>query len=75
MKKLDTLAIKAKLTVENKIEQFLSKKRSGDSHFVAIAFTLLIVVAIALIFRGQITTLMENIFKVVGDSINDTIGG
>lgn len=75
MKKLDALVIKSKFCVKNKIDDLLSRKRKGDSYFVAIAFALLLVIGIAVIYRDRLGSLMNSIFNKVDGNINNTING
>lgn len=75
MKKLDALVIKTKFCLKNKIDELLSQKRKGESHFVAVAFMLLIVAIIARAFKTNITQFMENIWKNVTDGITNTLNG
>lgn len=75
MKKLDALVIKTKFCLKNKIDELLSQKRKGESHFVAVAFMLLIVALIAHAFKTNITQFMENIWKNVTDGITNTLNG
>lgn len=73
MKKLDALVIETKFYAKNKIDELLSHKRKGDSHFVANAFMLLIVVIVAAKFKTNIIQFMENIWKNVTDGITNTL--
>ena len=67
MKKLlDKMVINAMI----KAEAILEKKENGDSHFLAIAVALILVVVIGLLFKTQLVALFNNIFTQTANKVN-----
>ena len=46
----------------NKVKEKMQKKVTGDSHFLAVAVVMIIVVVIAALFRTQLTAIYSDVF-------------
>ena len=67
MKKfLDKICINAMIKATSLVE----KKENGDSHFLAIAVALILVVVIGLLFKTQLTALFNSIFTQATTKVN-----
>lgn len=54
----------------NKAWELKDKKVEGDSHFLAIAVALILVVVIGLLFKTQLTALFNSIFTNTTTKVN-----
>lgn len=72
--KLLNASVGAKRKVDEVVKNFVTRKHSGDSHFLAIAFGLLLVVALAGLFNTELRTAATNVFQKVTTNINSFLG-
>jgi len=58
------------ITLSNKMRNKTSKKISGDSHFMSVLVTIVIVLVIAVMYRENISTIFTNFFTKSTTQIN-----
>jgi len=58
------------ITLSNKMRNRISKKISGDSHFMSVLVTIVIVLVIAVMYRENISTIFTNFFTKSTTQIN-----
>lgn len=66
MRKMDMLWIGAKTRIHNFWEDFKTEEK-GAAEIVAILLVILAIVAVVVIFRGQLKALINGVFGEVGD--------
>ena len=68
--KTNNMIIAAKIKAGMMVNDLVTKKKDGDSHFVAVAVMLLIVLVVGIAFNTQIGTFMSNIFTKITNKAN-----
>lgn len=69
-------AIKEKLQVSGiRLRNVCAKKTAGDSHFISVLVTILIVLVIAVVFREKMMTLFSDFFSKMANQINGLYPG
>lgn len=69
-RKIDNALLRAKLSVQNRAAEVLTNER-GDTNIIAIILILVVVIGLVIIFRDQLTSLVQRIFG----SINEDVDG
>ncbi|MFV0411983.1 MAG: Flp1 family type IVb pilin [Oscillospiraceae bacterium] len=69
-RKIDSALLRAKLSVQNRAAEVLTSER-GDTNIIAIILILVVVIGLVIIFRDQLTSLVQRIFG----SINEDVDG
>lgn len=72
LKKLDEKLISMSIAAKCKLDSFL-KKEDGAVDIVAIVVLIGIVVLVAIIFRTQISNLINGLFNTIGNNANNAI--
>lgn len=77
MKKISAFAISRYVAAKNFVKNYMKEQR-GEINVIAIVLLLVVVIALVIIFRDQITGLVRNIFGRVeagaGEFMDDTLG-
>ena len=64
------LLTRGKVKAQMGLTKLTSKVVKGDSHFLAVAVVMIIVVVLAALFRNQLTNIFNNVFNNVGTKVN-----
>ena len=70
--KIEMFAIRMAIAAQSKVRDFV-KKENGDVNIVSIVVLIGIAVVLAIIFRKQISDLINNLFNTIGNNANDVI--
>ena len=74
MNRLDKLAINAKIKAAA-FKESLTSKKMGDSQIVVALILIVVAVGLAIIFRNQINSIIQNVATYVQNSVNQLGAG
>lgn len=70
----ETITLNHAPETKKSIRKFLTAKKKGDSHLVAILVIIVITLVLCYLFKTQITTFMTNVFTTMGTKMDTLLG-
>lgn len=71
-RKIEVMATCMLMAAQSKVREFVNKE-DGDVNIVSIVVLIGIAVLLAILFRGAISNLLNNMFNTIGNNANNAI--